>query len=99
MRYPNNTVLKTNEGKRYVDTTIYPTIEPNENDSFITTQLGDRLDVIANKFYGKVSLWWILALANNLGKGTLSVPVGTELRIPFNVPKIVSDLNKLNDIR
>ena len=29
-----------------------------------------------------MSLWWVIAAANGLGKGTMIVPANTKLRIP-----------------
>ena len=54
-------------------------------DRFIFTIEGDRLDTLSHDFYGDPRHWVILANANNLGKGTLSVPAGTQLRIPSDM--------------
>jgi nucleoid-associated protein YgaU len=43
---------------------------------------GDRLDTISNIFYKTPNNWWIIAQANQLSNGTLTVPAGTVLRIP-----------------
>tara|TARA_R100001377_G_C3192229_1_gene111089 strand:+ start:1750 stop:2064 length:315 start_codon:yes stop_codon:yes gene_type:complete len=69
------------KGKRY-NTTLLPTIEKSFADRYIFTREGDRLDLLANEFYGDPRHWIILAMANNLGKGTLSCPDGIQLRIP-----------------
>ena len=42
--------------------------------------MGDRLDQLANQFYGDVNFWWYIAKANGLKFMTL--PPGTRLRIP-----------------
>lgn len=67
--------------KRY-NTTTLPIIEKTFADRYIFTREGDRLDLLANEFYGDPRHWVILAMANNLGKGTLSCPDGMQLRIP-----------------
>jgi len=54
------------------------------------------LDNLANKYYEDSSLWWIIARANNIGKGDLTVPLGKQIRIPFNFITIVSEYNQLN---
>ena len=54
------------------------------NDTYITTTTPDRLDKLANDFYGDSQFWWIIASANGLGKGTLIVPANTTIRIPEN---------------
>jgi nucleoid-associated protein YgaU len=42
----------------------------------------ERLDKLALDFYNDGSLWWVIAAANGLGKGTLVVQPNTRLRIP-----------------
>ena len=48
---------------------------------FFIAQQGDRLDLLAQRFYKDASLWWYIARANNLK--TMNVPAGTSLRIPI----------------
>jgi hypothetical protein len=38
----------------------------------------------------------VIALANNLGKGRMSVPAGLQLRIPSNINAILTQFNNLN---
>jgi len=64
------------------DSTILPKITRQPGDPVIIATNIDRLDLLANEFYGDARNWWIIADANNLGKGTLSVPPGLQLRIP-----------------
>jgi hypothetical protein len=54
------------------------------------------LDNLAFKYYKNPSLWWIIAQANNIGKGKLSVPAGLQLRIPINVTTILNNYTVLN---
>jgi nucleoid-associated protein YgaU len=53
-------------------------------------QEGDRLDVLAGKFYGDSTLWWIIAAASGIGWG-FQVPPGTRILIPnfVQVRKII----------
>lgn len=95
-RYENIQILKTESGKRYKKTIKYPIIEKNENDIYIVGSQGDRLDNIAHKYYKDSTLWWIIARANNIGKGSLSVPIGTQIRIPYNYLNIIDEYRKLN---
>ena len=81
-RYSTTNIMKDQNGKRRRSTTIFQTITATLIDTFIITTTADRLDKLANAFYGDVSLWWVIAAANGLGKGTLVVPVNTKLRIP-----------------
>lgn len=82
--------------KRYLGSVIYPKIKPTDDDMYIISQESDRLDLLAYKYYGDQSLWWIIAVANNLNDGTLFIENGKQLRIPMNVGQIINDLRKLN---
>lgn len=84
---------------RKYDSTLYPKIEFDDSDIYIITNIGDRLDLLASKYYNDVNLWWMIAQANHIGKGTLNVIPGTQLRIPQNLGKIFSDLDTINRTR
>jgi len=82
-RYLYTEVTQSNSRKvRAYQSTQYPDIDPTQSDTYIYTRKGDRLDNLAHQYYGDASLWWIIALVNNLGKGTLAVPPAMQLRIP-----------------
>ena len=95
-RYSNTTVQQRWDGKRVYKTTIYPSITPQDTDLQVVSNSEDYLDSLALKYYGDPSLYWIIALANKLGKGRLSVPPGIILRIPVDVNTIVGQFSKLN---
>ena len=96
-RYINSEVLKTKESKKqYLESTIYPIIKASDTDLYIISEKGDRLDLLANKYYGDTSLWWIIAVANNINDASFYVTEGLQLRIPSNVSKILNDLEKIN---
>lgn len=95
-RYDSTKAKLRWDGKRVLGITYYPDIPPDPNDVYIISSDGDYLDTLASKYYGDATLWWVIALANNIGKGRLSVEPGLQLRIPLNVQKIVSDFNNLN---
>ena len=96
-RYQYSTTL-TNKytKKKYLGSIIYPKIKPNDNDMYVISQQSDRLDILASKYYNDQSLWWIIAVANNLNDASLSIEPGTQMRIPSNVSKILNDLKKIN---
>ena len=95
-RYSNIPIQKDSNKKRVRRTINLPEITPSSNDTYIIGQVGDRLDTLADKYYGRSSYWWIIALANNIGKGDLVVPVGVQIRIPSNVDFIVKQFDDLN---
>lgn len=79
-----------------MESTIYPKITPDDSDLYVITETTDRLDLLAKKYYNDVSLWWVIAVANNINDGNFYVEEGRQLRIPSNVSKIASDLQKIN---
>jgi len=97
-RYDNIEVQKDKKGRRFRKTTLLPIIEPSVDDIYIIGQVGDRLDNLAFKYYQDSSLWWIIARANNIGNGSLTVPIGIQLRIPQNQFEIIDEYKELNGI-
>lgn len=82
----NNSKKIENDGTikyvRRLSSVLYPNFETTE-DTKILSQEGDRLDLLAKEFYGDESLWFVIAKANNLGKGSMNVPAGIVVRVPF----------------
>jgi len=74
-RYTKTTASKFN-------TSRLPSLPVTSTDLYIFSREGDRLDLMANTFYNDPHLWWIIADANNLGKGSLIIPPGLQIRIP-----------------
>ena len=48
------------------DSLLLPYIELTDSDILIVTEEEDRLDLLANQFYGNAELWWVIATYNNL---------------------------------
>ena len=92
-----NTIKEPDTNKTYLETTIYPRVKPSDNDFYIISQAGDRLDMLAHKYYGNTNLWWIIAVTNNLNDANFFVEEGIQLRIPADVAKISADLKKINE--
>jgi len=95
-RYNNIPIQTRFDGKRVYKTTVYPEIYPADTDIQVVSNEGDYLDTLAYKYYGDPTLYWIIAAANKIGKGRLSVEPGLTLRIPINVNDIVDQFNRLN---
>ena len=90
-RYSTTRQKLDKSGIRVYGTTYYPEIPVSDNDQFIYPQDGDRVDTLAHKYYGDVSLWWMIAQANHIGKGTMNINTGTKLRIPLAVEEILQE--------
>lgn len=98
-RYSQNKIkIKEVDQKRYYSSTRYPEIKRDETDIYIQVQKTDRLDLIAYTYYGDVSLWFVIAKCNNLGKGTLYIGDTLQLRIPNpnRMNQIINDIYKEN---
>ena len=84
------------ENDRY-KTSYYPDFPKQQTDLYIISREQDRLDLLSNEFYKDPRYWWILAKVNNLGKGTLDVPMGMQLRIPFPLPNLGLEFRAVED--
>jgi len=81
-RYSNiETIIKTGKGKVY-DSVLFPHIELSDSDIVVMSKQGDRLDLLANEYYNDSSLWWVIAIKNNLTDVDLTLKEGLILRIP-----------------
>lgn len=97
MKRYESTPIKTRwDGKRTYFTTQYPKIEPSDTDIIVISTEADYLDSLAYKYYGDPTLWWIIALVNNLGKARMSVPSGLQIRVPTSINDILVNFNNLN---
>lgn len=94
-RYIIVPAIKDKDQKNRLSTLIFPNIPITENDVFIQTTAPDRLDKIAYSFYNDVSLWWVIAAANGLGKGSYYVPSNLKLRIPDKntIQAVLTEIN------
>ena len=80
--------------------TRYPELPKDINDIYVITTEGDRLDLLAQQFYGDINLWWIISSGNPdiMPQNSLFIPVGEEIRIPYNVSLAKTLFNTINRI-
>jgi hypothetical protein len=98
-RYNSIKVLKDNENtRRYLRASKYPQIPFSDNDIYIETVYGDRLDIISYDYYDSVDHYWVLIVANNLPGDSIFVTPGTQLRIPYDLQSIITDYENLNEV-
>ena len=90
---------KKHKGKDCFKTTRYPKFPKQPTDLYIVSREQDRLDMLSNEFYEDPRFWWIIAKANNLGHGTLDVPMGIQIRIPFPITDITVKLREVEEDR
>ena len=70
------------DGFEFWDLLQLPSFSSQPDDTFYTVLGTDRIDLLANKFYGDPILWWVLALANDLELLPTELNVGMVLRVP-----------------
>ena len=95
-RYIHTSIKKNKDGKRVFKPTIYPKIPIKDSDIFIYPKFGDRLDNFAHKYYDDVSLWWIIAKANNLDAAHIGLEVDNQIRIPMDIEPILNKLKEMS---
>ena len=95
-RYIHTSIKKNKDGKRVFKPTIYPKIPIKDSDIFIYPKFGDRLDNLAHKYYDDVSLWWIIAKANNLDEAHIGLEVDKQIRIPMDTQPILNKLKEMS---
>jgi hypothetical protein len=95
-RYKNTKIKIGSNGKRVFKPTMYPKIPIRDSDIFLYPKFGDRLDNLAHKYYGDVSLWWIIAKANNLDAAHIGLEVDKQIRIPVDINLILDALRDMS---
>ena len=81
-RYNQTKKIRKNN-KEYYGTTIYKKVPEKNSDMYFISQVGDRCDTLAQRFFNDSSLWWIIARMNNIK--TMNIPAGISLRIPKSI--------------
>jgi hypothetical protein len=87
------------DGNRFFESQLLPDIPRRPEDTIITTESGQRLDRLASEYYRDPTLWWVIAAANNLGRGDWTVPAGIQLRIPQNLAEVSTEIDRINRAR
>tara|TARA_R110000796_G_scaffold16101_1_gene50501 strand:- start:4364 stop:4684 length:321 start_codon:yes stop_codon:yes gene_type:complete len=103
-RYLSGKLLTTvnnnirSRGLRYYSSAKYPLVSLSQNDIYAITEFGDRLENLAFQFYGDVTLYWIIAIANPniIPFDSLFIPIGSQIRIPQNIAPIIDSYKELN---
>ncbi len=88
----------TKDRKIHYKNILFPEIPLDVNDIYAMSRVGDRLDLIAYRFYGSTELWWIIAIANfgKIPKDSLALKPGVQFRIPAGKDEIIREYQNLN---
>tara|TARA_Y100000592_G_C5339496_1_gene253523 strand:- start:85 stop:378 length:294 start_codon:yes stop_codon:yes gene_type:complete len=89
-----NTKISRDEKDSFLkyESTIYKEVPESNNDIYVITQSGDRLDNLANQFYGDSTLWWFIGHVNNVT--TMNLEPGKRLRISFDIENASGKVDK-----
>jgi hypothetical protein len=93
--------IKTNGNKkRYYKYLKYPEIPITIDDVYIITKIGERVDLLANEYYGDSDLWWVIIKANpdKLKRDSFFMPVGIQIRIPADINDNIRKFENNNKI-
>lgn len=66
----------------HFDLLLLPEIEEQTDDTTYEWKSTDRIDLVANRFYGTPVLWWVIAVANDIEIVPTQLNEGALLRIP-----------------
>jgi nucleoid-associated protein YgaU len=94
-RYSTTRRKLDKSGVQVYGTTYYPQIPISDSDKFVRPVDGDRLDTLAYRYYGDITLWWVIAKANGI-KGKVVTSVDEVLRIPGDISRIIENFRKIN---
>jgi hypothetical protein len=98
--YTQPAKLDVDNKRRYYESLIDPVIEKKDDDIYVITSFGERLDLLAWKYYSNVDLWWIIAAANpELRKDSLYLEVGSQIRVPVDYQQVLLMLEERNTTR
>ena len=62
----------------------YPIIAAAQDDTLYQVKQDDRIDLIANQYYGNPELWWIIAVVNDFALLPNDLKPLSTIRIPSN---------------
>lgn len=96
-RYAGNRVIDGNHYGTWRDPTSKNIFGPGILDGVQCVEhrviAGERLDVLAARYYGDDEMWWIIALANRISDPFSVVP-GRILRVPVDAKSILDKVHR-----
>ena len=70
------------DGISFFDTVDLPDVPEQTDDIQYTVRSNERVDLLANGFYGDPALWWVIAVANGIELPPFNLHAGAIIRIP-----------------
>jgi len=96
-RYEEARVKTSTTNKvRYFKPTLYPNIPEQDGDIIHNVRAGERLDILAHRYYNDVGLWWVISRANRLDPSDLGLAAATILRIPQDIAEVLRSFRAIN---
>jgi nucleoid-associated protein YgaU len=74
--------LKKIDGVEFWDTVVLPDYKSTEDDMEYIVESGDRIDLLAARFYRDSRLWWVIAWANDMESLPTDLKEGETITIP-----------------
>lgn len=85
---------------KYYNTLLDSDIPILNNDVYVITTLGDRLDLLSNEYYKTPYYWWVIANANpHIIPDSMYLEPGIQLRIPSDVQDVMDSFEDTNELR
>lgn len=82
-RYTTELIKHNGVGKQRYATLYYQELPFQSTDIYIMSRQLERVDLLAHQYYGDETLWWVIQKANQLPMGTIMIPPGYRIRIPY----------------
>ena len=95
-RYKDARIKISSNKDRYFKPTLYPAIPERDTDIFHNVVQGERLDLLAYRYYDDVNYWWIISKANGLNPSDIGLEPATQLRIPTDIGEVLRAFNSEN---
>ena len=81
---------------RYFKPTLYPDIEERDSDIIHNVRAGERMDMLAHRYYDDVGLWWVISRANRLDPSDIGLKASSKLRIPIDIADVLRKFRSIN---
>jgi hypothetical protein len=83
-RYANGRIFKANDSRtgNYPITVLRTFLPSNNSFFYYTWSDSDRIDSVANDYFGAPEMWWKIMDINPEISNAFNIPVGTLVRIP-----------------